>query len=80
MNWDDLSDEARAVMEELGNLSPTVNVQYKEVKGYTLDSESGEGGKTYWSSDDLRTTARACDEVAAWLDKRAELDANKGTK
>lgn len=80
MNWADVSIEARSVMDELGNFSPTVNHQYKEVKGYTLDSESGEGGKTYWSSDDLRTTAKACNEVADWLDKRAELDANKGTK
>lgn len=70
MNWqDDLSPKTLEVMKELGNFGPTVHINEKMLKGYTYDDEGG--GKTYWSSDDLRGIAAACTEAAEWLDKRA---------
>ena len=62
--WRELSADTLAVMAELGNFGPTVNVSDRLVKGY-MD------GKVYWSSDDLRGIAAACTEAAAWLDDRA---------
>lgn len=71
-NWEDISASARDVMKALGNFGPTVHASAREVKGYTY--EDGEGGKQYLSSDDLRRIAAACEEVAEWLDKRAERE------
>jgi hypothetical protein len=70
MKWEDLTESARNTMKELGNFGPTVNIENREVKGYTLDAE-GDAGKTYWSSQDLRLMAQDFVEVADWLDKRA---------
>lgn len=69
MKWEDLSQLARDAMKELGNFGPTVNVADRLVKGWTCDDEGV--GKTYYSSDDLRQIAAACNEVADWLDKRS---------
>ena len=71
MIWFDLSTNARDWMGELGGFGPTVHAGNREVKGCTLGAD-GEPGKTYWSSEDLRKIAAACNEVANWLDKRAE--------
>ena len=71
MTWEDISDNAKDVMNELGNFSPTVRPENVEVKGY-LHCEEGDDGRTYWSSADLRRIAQGCVEVADWLDKRAK--------
>lgn len=48
-------------------------------KGYMWDSESGEGGKVYLDSGELRELANSCIEVANWLDERAaQNDHNSG--
>ena len=73
MDWVNLSSNAKTAMDALGNFWPTVNVNDRQVKGYTMDSDTGECGKTYFTSDDLRDIASGCTEVAEWLDRRAEL-------
>ncbi len=72
MDWiKDLSKNARDVMDALGNFGPTVHALNREVKGYAMDSDTGECGKCYYTSEDLRRIASGCVEVAEWLDKRA---------
>ena len=66
----DISDGAKAWMKFLGNFTPTVLPERRELKGYALD-ENGESGKAYYASGELRELAAACSEVADWLDKRA---------
>lgn len=75
IEWDDLGQATLGVMKDLGNFSPTVHAQNKEVKGYTFDDEGG--NKTYYSSDDLRNIASACVHVANWLDARAVAEIGK---
>lgn len=65
MQWEDISENAGYWMEFLGNFGPTVHVNNREVRGY-MD------GRTYLTSNDLRELAIALNEVADWLDKRAE--------
>ena len=75
MEWiNSISLNAKAVMDALGNFGPTVNAKDKQVKGYAMDSDTGECGKVYYTSDDLRHIASGCTEVADWLDKRAERE------
>ena len=71
MKWEDLSQLARDSMKELGNFGPTVNVAERLVKGAMYDPDCDGAVKTYYSSDDLRQIAAACNEVADWLDKRS---------
>lgn len=79
MEWiNDVSKKARDVMDDLGNFGPTVNALNREVKGYKMDSNTGDCGKQYYSSDDLRNIAAGCTEVADWLDKRAEISKSEG--
>lgn len=73
MDWNALSANALEQMRKLGNFSPTYNAQNREVKGYAL-GEDGDGYKTYWTSEDLRKIAAACNEVADWLDERADKE------
>lgn len=74
MNWSELTQETRDVMEELGNFKPTNTSKNKEIKGYKQD---GEGTVSiYYNSSDLRIVAAACIEVAEFLDKRAECLTN----
>jgi len=68
--WKRLPEKTLDVMKELGEFSPTASVQNREVKGYMIGAD-GEGGKTYFTSADLREIATACNEVAQWLDDRA---------
>ena len=70
MKWEELSQKCRDVMKALGDFGPTVKPEDREVKGYTYDDEGG--GKCYWTSADLREIASACEQVASWLDKRAD--------
>lgn len=70
MFWEQVSEKSREIMKKLGDFSPTVHTQEREVKGYTFDEDGG--GKTYWTSYDLRNIASACIEVADWLDSRAK--------
>lgn len=71
MDWHkDLSEETRKQMKFLGEFSPTVRGSDGFIKGYMIDSESGEGCGTYLDSKDLRDLATACNLVAEWLDKR----------
>lgn len=66
----EVSENARGWMRTLGNFSPTLNPDYREVKGSML-GEYGDAEKTYFSSKELRELAASCSEVADWLDKRA---------
>lgn len=72
----EVSESARDVMDDLGNFGPTVHALNREVKGYTMDSDTGECGKCYYNSNDLRRIAAGCIEVADWLDKRAAESTN----
>lgn len=75
MNWDtDISNLAKANMKFLGNFSPAVRPELKEIKGYMYDDEDC-CGKVYLDSGELRELAAACIEVADWLDKRAAISA-----
>lgn len=66
----EVSESARGWMRTLGHFTPTINPDYREVKGSML-GEYGDAEKTYFSSKELRELAEACTEVASWLDKRA---------
>lgn len=66
----EVSESARGWMRTLGNFSPVVNPDYREVKGSML-GEYGDAEKTYFDSKELRELAAACNEVADWLDERA---------
>ncbi len=73
MNWDkDLSNNAKSMMLFLGCFSPTTNAEHKTVKGHMADQNGDGNGKVYLDSGELRELALACNEVADWLDKRAE--------
>ena len=76
MDWNsDISNSGKSWMEFLGNFSPTVNEQSRELKGYMHDEEGV--GKVYLNSGELRLLATACIEVADWLDNRARFEAGK---
>lgn len=66
----EVSESARGWMRTLGHFTPTVNPDYREVKGSML-GEYGDAEKTYFSSKELRELAAACTEIADWLDRRA---------
>lgn len=72
MKWEGLSQEAKEVMDELGDFGPTVNASNRTVKGQMARWQDGEIYRVYHTSDYLRKIASACEEVADWLDKRAE--------
>lgn len=75
MKWEDVSEAARNVMKDMGNFSPTVNASQKMVKGYMNDEDGV--CKCYFDSNDLRSIAAGCTEVADWLDKRAAAQESK---
>lgn len=76
MNWkNDISNLAHVWMNFLGQFSPTVMAKDRTVKGCML-CDSGEEGSVYLDSGELRELARACNEVADWLDKRAVEEGN----
>lgn len=77
MTWDSISVESRQVMDDLGGFGPTIRESERMVKGYMLGTDN-EGCKTYFDSADLRRIAKACIEVANWLDARAMLAAQAG--
>lgn len=71
MDWNtDISSLAKTWMKFLGNFGPTAKEESRELKGYMHNDEGG--GKVYLDAGELRELAAACNEVAAWLDKRAE--------
>jgi len=73
MNWEeDVSEETRNELIEMGNYGPTVNEFHRELKGTAIDFEDGSTTKDYLSSNKLRNLAAACIEAADWLDKRAQ--------
>lgn len=75
MDWKtDISSLAQTWMKFLGDFSPTVKEQSRELKGYMHDDEGG--GKVYLDAGELREIAAACTEVADWLDKRADAVPN----
>ena len=75
MDWDkDISNSAKGTMKFLGDFGPTVHAQSREVKGYMHDDEGG--GKVYLDAGELREIAASCNEVADWLDKRADAVPN----
>ena len=65
--WSELDKETLGWMTELGNFSPTTNIESKQLKGHTDE------GKTYYDSSDLRQIAKACLDAANWLDERATI-------
>ena len=67
-SWNELDKGILAWMELLGNFSPTVNAESREIKGYMHDEDGG--GKVYLNSSELRSLAYACNAVASWLDAR----------
>lgn len=71
MNWEDISDNAREVMKELGNFGPTRNPLEALIKGY-MACEEGDDGRTYYDPTDLHKIAEGCMEVALWLIHRKE--------
>ena len=73
MKWDEISKEARETMKFIGNFSPTVNVDNREIKGYMIGLDDGEGGKVYLYSHELKSMAKHFIEVSEWLDKRANV-------
>lgn len=75
----ELSAEALGWMKWLGNFGPTVHAHNREMKGYKLDDEDGEGGKTYVTSAEFRKLAAACIEAADYLDKRAADSSSEQT-
>ena len=71
MDWETgISSLAHTWMKFLGDFSPTVHEQKRELKGYMHDDEGG--GKVYLDAGELRELASACNHAADWLDKRAE--------
>lgn len=80
MNWEqDISWESQETMRFLGNFGPTVHAHNKEIKGYMLDSFGDGGCKVYLTSRELREISLAFNEVADWLDKRAEKDCEQNS-
>ena len=71
IEWKNLPPSTLAIMKDLGNFGPTVNVKAREVKGY-MHHDDGDDMRTYFCSAELRQIAMACNEVAAWLDARAD--------
>jgi hypothetical protein len=76
VNWDDLSESARAALKDLGNFGPTVTASHRLVKGY-MANDDGDTVSVYYTSRDMREMAKAFVEVAEWLDKRAEEHTNE---
>jgi len=75
MDWKtDISSLSQTWMKFLGDFGPTVHEHLRELKGYMHDDEGG--GKVYLDAGELRELAAACNEVADWLDKRADAVAN----
>lgn len=72
MDWNEVSEKTRQLLDEFGSLGPTVNAGNKELKGYMID-KGGDAGKVYLSASDLRELAAACIEAADWLERRATL-------
>ena len=71
-SWrDDLSQGARDTMDLLGNFLPTHMIEARTVKGYMWDGDGCSG--VYFTSDDLRETAKHLIEVANWLDLQAAM-------
>ncbi len=67
-DWEnDVSGTSKHWLQFLGGFTPTVNIEYKEVKGYLS------GDRTYLNSEELRDISNALLEAAQWLEKRAEL-------
>lgn len=71
MKFEDLSQETRDWLRDLGQFSPITDAKRKTLKGVHHDPDEGPG-KWYISSSDLREIAKACIETADWLDLRAE--------
>ena len=71
MQWEDLSDNAKEIMLNLGGCLPTETPSDRWVEGWA-NGRYGETVTIGYSSHYLREMAAACLEVADWLDKRAE--------
>ena len=70
MNWEaDIGSLAQTWMKLIGDFGPTVREENRSLKGYTYDGKGG--NSVYLDSGELRELAAACNEVADWLDKRA---------
>ena len=70
MDWKtDISSLAQTWMKFIGDFGPTVREENRTLKGNMYDGEGG--ASVYLNSGELRELAAACNEVAVWLDKRA---------
>lgn len=65
-----ISGDTEFWLKQLGNFHITTN--NKELKGYTLDPDDGEGYKTYWDRHDLIAAATALMDAADALDALAQ--------
>lgn len=63
--WEDLSEQTRQIMEDLGDYTPTVRKD--AVKGYIGGPDRE--GKDYLYPWHLRKMATACIEVAEYLEQ-----------
>lgn len=71
-SWkDDLSQEAKETMDSLCSFGPTNAIEHRTVKGWMWDGDGCSG--VYFTSDDLRETAKHLIEVANWLDVQAAM-------
>lgn len=72
LSWEnDLSQEAKETMDSLGSFGPTNAIEHRTVKGWMWDGDGCSG--VYFTSDDLRETAKHLIEVANWLDVQAAM-------
>lgn len=69
----EVPETARIVLEEIGLFAPTVSCL--ELVGWAADTEDGGQKKVYWSADYCREVAQALVEAAAFLERRAVLEA-----
>jgi len=72
--WKDLAPATLEAMKTLGNFGPTVRKADRLIKGCMLTSDGSADFRVYFDSDELRAIAIACNEVAAWLDERANKE------
>lgn len=71
MKFEDLSQETRDWLDDLGQFRPTADAKRKTMRG-VFNNPDGGNEQWYISSSNLREIAKACVETADWLDRRAE--------
>lgn len=67
----ELSIEAQQWLQVIGNFEPTINTADCLMKGWSMD-EDGYPCKTYYNNEDFRSMSHAANEIADWLEERAD--------